>query len=410
MGYAFTKLTSATKIVKSPGDLVMTTSGPVKINLYDTSRFNITQPQGFGALLDIDLTEIDSIDGSPPSATPSTALEQLSAVFSTASSQAGAVESVNGVLPGMDGNVVLTPASIGAVDGPATSTDNAIARYDGATGHLLQNSTSFVNDTGQIGVAVTPLFDLHIENATGVATSVSTAALSTSSGGRVNIAVKALPTANTNQLGRVNFTSRNGANDDLVGAEIAAQALGAWTATTNMPTALIFRTTNTSTLTEKMRVTGGGNVGIGQSNPAAVLHIKAGTTSASTAPIKLTSGSLMTTPEAGAIEFDGTHFYGTVGSNRIIMDNVANPTITAGGTTGNVTINNLSGTANFAAAATSLTVTNNTVTANSLVFCTVRTNDATATIKNVVPAAGSFVITLAAAATAETSVGFFVIN
>lgn len=85
-------------------------------------------------------------------------------------------------------------------------------------------------------------------------------------------------------------------------------------------------------------------------------------------------------------------------------------TNTASGTTGAQTINKVSGSVNFAAAATTLTVTNSLVTANSLVFCTILTNDGTATIKNVVPTAGSFTITLAAAATAETRVGFFVIN
>lgn len=85
-------------------------------------------------------------------------------------------------------------------------------------------------------------------------------------------------------------------------------------------------------------------------------------------------------------------------------------TNTAGGTTGAQTINKISGTVNFAAAATTLVVTNNLVTAASIIFCVVRTNDTTATIKNVVPAAGSFTITLGAAATAETSVGFMVIN
>lgn len=87
-----------------------------------------------------------------------------------------------------------------------------------------------------------------------------------------------------------------------------------------------------------------------------------------------------------------------------------NPTNTAAGTTGAQTINKPSGTVNFAASATTLVVTNSLVTTSSLVFCTVRTNDATAIIKNVVPASGSFTITLNAAATAETSVGFFVIN
>lgn len=85
-------------------------------------------------------------------------------------------------------------------------------------------------------------------------------------------------------------------------------------------------------------------------------------------------------------------------------------TNTAGGTTGDQTINKVSGSVNFAAAATTLTITNSLVTANSLVFVTVLTNDATAIIKNVVPTAGSFTITLNAAATAETRVAFFVIN
>lgn len=85
-------------------------------------------------------------------------------------------------------------------------------------------------------------------------------------------------------------------------------------------------------------------------------------------------------------------------------------TNTATGTTGNQTINKTSGTVNIAAAGTTVTVTNNLVTTSSIVFAVIRTNDATATIKNVVPASGSFTINLNAATTAETSIGFFVIN
>lgn len=52
---------------------------------------------------------------------------------------------------------ILGPASggaIGDVTGPATSTDNAVARWDGATGKLLQNSVVIVDDTGNTsGVA-----------------------------------------------------------------------------------------------------------------------------------------------------------------------------------------------------------------------------------------------------------------
>ena len=98
------------------------------------------------------------------------------------------------------------------------------------------------------------------------------------------------------------------------------------------------------------------------------------------------------------------------GTIRVLNALNFNPTNTASGTTGNQTINKASGTVNIAAAGTTVTVTNSLVTASSIVYAVIRTNDATATIKNVVPAAGSFVINLGAAATAETSIGFFVIN
>lgn len=51
-----------------------------------------------------------------------------------------------------DGSGVLswsTPA-VGDVVGPASSTDNAIARFDSTTGKLLQNSAATVDDTGNI--------------------------------------------------------------------------------------------------------------------------------------------------------------------------------------------------------------------------------------------------------------------
>lgn len=83
---------------------------------------------------------------------------------------------------------------------------------------------------------------------------------------------------------------------------------------------------------------------------------------------------------------------------------------TAGGDTGDKTINTISGKVNFAAAAQTLTVTNNKVTTASSVFPSIMTNDATATSAQVVAAAGSFTIYLNAPATAETAVAFLVVN
>ena len=85
-------------------------------------------------------------------------------------------------------------------------------------------------------------------------------------------------------------------------------------------------------------------------------------------------------------------------------------TVTAGGTTSAQTINKPIGSVNFAAAATSLVVTNSLVTTSSIIICTVATNDATMKSVLVVAGSGSFTIHANAAATAETRVNFIVLN
>ena len=85
-------------------------------------------------------------------------------------------------------------------------------------------------------------------------------------------------------------------------------------------------------------------------------------------------------------------------------------TITAGGTTGAQTINKPAGSINFAAAAASVVVTNSLVTTNSVIICTVGTNDATMKSAAVVGATGSFTIYPNAVPTAETRVNFFITN
>jgi hypothetical protein len=52
-------------------------------------------------------------------------------------------------------------------------------------------------------------------------------------------------------------------------------------------------------------------LGIGVGSPTAMLHLKAGTATASTAPLKFNSGTNLTTAEAGAVEYDGVVSYFT---------------------------------------------------------------------------------------------------
>lgn len=85
-------------------------------------------------------------------------------------------------------------------------------------------------------------------------------------------------------------------------------------------------------------------------------------------------------------------------------------TITTPGTTGAVTINKTTGRVNFAAAATSLVVTNSLATANSICHVTKATNDATMRLGACVAAAGSITIYADVAPAAETAVNFTVTN
>jgi hypothetical protein len=59
-----------------------------------------------------------------------------------------------------------------------------------------------------------------------------------------------------------------------------------------------------------------GNVGVAVNAPTARLHLVAGTATASTAPLKFTSGTNLTTAEAGSMEFNGTNLFFSPSTTR----------------------------------------------------------------------------------------------
>lgn len=64
-------------------------------------------------------------------------------------------------------------------------------------------------------------------------------------------------------------------------------------------------------------------IGIGLATPSAKLHLAAGTATAGTAPLKFTTGTALTTPADGALEYHTSHLYFTIGSTRFQLDQQA---------------------------------------------------------------------------------------
>ena len=102
---------------------------------------------------------------------------------------------------------------------------------------------------------------------------------------------------------------------------------------------------------------------------------------------------------------------GTTTPNTVKSSNYQGVLTDNSGTPGNTTINTVRGRAAFAAAGSTVTVTSTLVTAASSIFVSLETTDATLLyLLTAIPAAGSFVVTGNAAATATTKFSFIVFN
>lgn len=92
----------------------------------------------------------------------------------------------------------------------------------------------------------------------------------------------------------------------------------------------------------------GGNVGIGVASPSARLAIAAGTATAGTAPLKFASGTNLATPEAGAVEYNGTQLFFSPSTTRNIVAQVSGSTALTSGYVPFATSNGyLTGSSNF---------------------------------------------------------------
>jgi hypothetical protein len=88
----------------------------------------------------------------------------LSATFATSINNSNTNIAAVSVLTSINAAAITSITAINVV-GPASSTDNAIARFDSTTGKLLQNSSVIITDAGNVGIGTSsPSVKLELNN------------------------------------------------------------------------------------------------------------------------------------------------------------------------------------------------------------------------------------------------------
>lgn len=209
--------------------------------------------------------------------------------------------SINGVTPTTGGSTSSFLNASGAYSTPAGS---------GTVTSITADATLIggtITSSGTIGLDLT-----HANSWSGVQTFLSPALAGIGAG------VANLLYGNTGTTSNVTFptgtytlvgvgVTQTLTNKTLTSPVIANIAPGAdFTLTQN--SVVPFTSVNSGAIVNTL-VLKTGLVGIGTTAPTALLHLKAGTATANTGPLKFTSGTLLTTTEAGSVEYNGSHLY-----------------------------------------------------------------------------------------------------
>jgi hypothetical protein len=360
----------------------------------------------------------------------------------------------------LSGDLTLTCAT--CATGAASSADNGIPRFDGTTGKGLQSSGLSISDEDLLAIPTATLTSTSlVQSAVHVTGTVNQAS---GTGGyaafRANPTLTAcgsagcnllqLQSGSTNRLrvdGSGNIVQSSAATaghrlyntaDEATNTEYLSLAWAANVAT--------IRTVASGSGSTRHLVLGAGTISTlnlgGSGSGASVLTGSTGTGNLTLFTIQngvnwgsttgvqsglailgsvnqslagtwngiLVNPTMVTVGSGGAsllrLQTDSTDRFRVTSDGKMVLD----ATMTAAATTGARTINKPSGSVNFAAAATSLVVTNSLVSTDSIVTPVMMTADATCRIASVVPGSGSFTINMTAGCGAETRVGFVVHN
>jgi hypothetical protein len=194
-------------------------------------------------------------------------------------------------------------------------------RSSNSINRLAVNLTS-----GNVGVGITPTAALHIKAGTATA---NTAPLKFTSGTSLTTPEAGAIEYNGTSLfftpgsTRYNFLLNNlglSGGQTIVGGTASGDNLTLSSTSNATKGSILFGTSAYDEANNRL--------GIGTTSSTARLHIAAGTSSANTAPLKFTSGTNLTAPEAGAVEFDGTNYYATASTTRYTLAKTLTTTAT----------------------------------------------------------------------------------
>jgi len=116
---------------------------------------------------------------------------------------------------------ILTDGISGNVDGPASSTDNAIARWDGAGGDALQNSGILIDDSNAVsGITSLDVDNININGNTVISTDTNGNINLTPNGTGINVLANAQVTALTASRAVVTDASKNLTSSAVTSTEL----------------------------------------------------------------------------------------------------------------------------------------------------------------------------------------------
>lgn len=209
--------------------------------------------------------------------------------------------------------------------------------YAGGSGVLADSSSlQWDNSNARFGVGGTPSAKIHAQGTAAAGGGVSVFAENSSTAGYTGMThrINGAEQANWNTTGSTFSTSGIfAASSTYLYGVASATYVGHFASGP-----LILATGGAATANERMRILSGGQVAISGgatplTAPTAKLHIAAGSATANTAPLKLTSGTNLSTAETGAFEYNGTNLFftrtGTTRENIITSSAVSSVSATS---------------------------------------------------------------------------------